>query len=271
MDSDLTITGSSFVSNKAKQGSALSTTCSESCNVNIESSTFSNNMATEQGGAIQYQSFRPTMTSLTFTGNSAPYGPDISSYPTKFSLDSSQNMKLEEVVSGQTSKKDISLALLDYDDQVLVNDDVSILEVASSGTNTVLGTSVGKVNNGKISFTDITFKDQPGTNSSLFRVLSTAVSEANVKKWLGNDYWDETSRVITADFRLCDPGEEMVSGQCSVCQAGTFTILPDQTNCESCLENAECLGGNQVKVSSGYWRSTMSSDNIYKCLNADAC
>jgi len=99
-NSDLTIEGSTFTMNKANHGGALSTSCFSTCSVDIKDSSFIENSATFEGGAIQYLDYRPMMENLSFSQNTAAYGPDIGSYATKFSLDRSQDMKIEGLASG---------------------------------------------------------------------------------------------------------------------------------------------------------------------------
>ena len=37
------------------------------------------------------------------------------------------------------------------------------------------------------------------------------------------------------------------------------------------MSHASCLGGTQIYVDKGYWRSTMNSTKIIECIRADAC
>ena len=37
------------------------------------------------------------------------------------------------------------------------------------------------------------------------------------------------------------------------------------------MENAECKGGDEILVDKGYWRKSLNSDKILKCLNFEAC
>lgn len=34
---------------------------------------------------------------------------------------------------------------------------------------------------------------------------------------------------------------------------------------------ADCEGGNRLYPKSGYWRSSIFSDNIFKCRNDESC
>jgi len=37
------------------------------------------------------------------------------------------------------------------------------------------------------------------------------------------------------------------------------------------MKEANCLGGNKIVLNEGYWRSSNSSDVIYKCLSKSSC
>ena len=68
--SDLTIRNSEFYSNKAKQGGAL--TSGQKIDLNIFNSTFANNTASEEGGAIKACFFN--INDAKFINNTAPNG-----------------------------------------------------------------------------------------------------------------------------------------------------------------------------------------------------
>ena len=58
--------------------------------------------------------------------------------------------------------------------------------------------------------------------------------------------------------------------QCLKCKAGTYALIPGE-RCKECLSDAECLGGNEVSVSEGYWRGSLESEEIYPCQFRTAC
>ena len=47
--------------------------------------------------------------------------------------------------------------------------------------------------------------------------------------------------------------------------------MNNSTDCATCMQNAICEGGFNVRVVSGYWRSSNESIHILKCLNPVAC
>jgi predicted outer membrane repeat protein len=81
------IVNSSFINNSRPIGGALYLTCPDfnekECQFSIANSTFSSNSASVKGGAIYYDTYKPFLTNLSFNNNSAPYGPDLASYPTQ--------------------------------------------------------------------------------------------------------------------------------------------------------------------------------------------
>ena len=75
---------SEFKSNMAYKGGALSFECDSiqnMCESNIENTLYEMNSAMSSGGALNYDSFKPSLTNVTYTENSSPYGMNIGSYP----------------------------------------------------------------------------------------------------------------------------------------------------------------------------------------------
>ena len=72
-------------------------------------------------------------------------------------------------------------------------------------------------------------------------------------------------------FRECGSGEAIEDDKCVVCPFGRYSFLVDSEQCEVCMDNAECEGGNVVKVADGYWRQFENSTDIFECPNTDAC
>ena len=53
--------------------------------------------------------------------------------------------------------------------------------------------------------------------------------------------------------------------RCKTCSEGEYSLEKQSIYCKPCLSNAICLGGNQIEVKFGYWRSNKYSENIYFC------
>jgi len=39
-----------------------------------------------------------------------------------------------------------------------------------------------------------------------------------------------------------------------VCPLGKYTFETASKECNECMQNANCLGGNKIEVDAGYWR-----------------
>ena len=94
-DSNLTMSGCTFDSNKAVSGAGVYLECdftSSTCAYDFEDSTFQLNEAATQGGAVFYQSYKPQMRAITLTDNTAPYGSDLASYPVQIVSDIRRNL-----------------------------------------------------------------------------------------------------------------------------------------------------------------------------------
>ncbi len=73
----------------------------------------------------------------------------------------------------------------------------------------------------------------------------------------------------------CSVGEiyDSSANTCTKCDSGAYSFTdPKRAKvCNSCLDNAVCLGGEALYPSPGYWRIDKYSENIIECPNADAC
>mmetsp|Transcript_10414 Transcript_10414/g.10443 ORF Transcript_10414/g.10443 Transcript_10414/m.10443 type:complete len:215 (-) Transcript_10414:1955-2599(-) len=92
VNTDAYIYNSTFADNRAGiEGGALFLSCEVSalrpCAYDISLSTFSNNSARDNGGAIKYDFYKPTLApDNVFSDNSATYGPNIASYPVEIKM-----------------------------------------------------------------------------------------------------------------------------------------------------------------------------------------
>jgi len=71
-------------------------------------------------------------------------------------------------------------------------------------------------------------------------------------------------------FRYCQPGEAQIQNECRIWIAGTYSFEWNSTNWESCMSHASCLGGAEVYVDHGYWRSSTNSTDMIPCLREKA-
>ncbi|CDW78461.1 UNKNOWN [Stylonychia lemnae] len=213
------------------QGGSIRSLKDMTCNYKILNSTFSKNQALIQGGVINYNKQRPdNLDSNIFINNYAPYGPNISSFAISIRLNQSL---YQNVASGQDFNQSIEAELVDFDDQVMIVDQLSTL-IISEIDGLVQGQRVVKVTNGKTVFNSLTF-------------------------------------IVYIDFRMCLIGEYELNNQCIICEHGYFSLIQGSYECKECPDNAECPGGSRIIVESGFWRSSNQSSTILQCLNKKAC
>ena len=180
-DSNTIINNSSFSKCHAKQGGWLALNCSLSsiCRYEISNSKFSDNVADIKGGAIYYDLYRPVLFGDLFFNNTAKYGKNIASYSIKIilkGLDTDQII-LQEVVSGQIYTPSLEFQLIDHDGQVILTDSTStILINPFNNTTSIDGTNVVLVNQDVANFDEFIFTSKPGSRNINFEVTSKAIS-----------------------------------------------------------------------------------------------
>lgn len=81
MNSDLSLTTSSFANNYAHEGGAVFLDCNLNCSFDISNNSFRHNRAVIQGGAVSYKSSKPNFTLNYYYNNTAQYGNNKASYP----------------------------------------------------------------------------------------------------------------------------------------------------------------------------------------------
>ena len=134
---ELEIRNCNFSSNRATQtnGGALDLSCplEVRCVYEIIGNNFTNNSALVAGGAIKWDDVMPSnLTTNTYEQNTALYGPDRASYPTKIIRNKrlSQDLThddepIENVASGQPANYTIRTELLDHYEQRVTSDSQS--------------------------------------------------------------------------------------------------------------------------------------------------
>jgi hypothetical protein len=123
----------------------------------IENSNFYGNEAVIMGGAIYYNLYRPLLNANQFN-NSAPYGPNIASYPVRIvELATSQNkIYLSNIGSGIKHDGVLSLAIVDFDNQTMnLESDSTIKIVRTNEQSSVTGTDSAKISNGTAKFNSL--------------------------------------------------------------------------------------------------------------------
>ncbi|CAI2367919.1 unnamed protein product [Moneuplotes crassus] len=279
-NSDLTVRNTTFSNNTADKAGAIAFECdsTDRCILVLENTTFSNNSASVQGGAIHYSLKRPDIVDSVFTGNSARYGDDLASYPVKVRIKEQpfSFMKFTNIGSGVSLSQPIELALFDFDNQIISlnnEDQLGIFPLINPNdknhTNTIRGVSTVNFNAGIAIVDEIIFIDQPGSKNVIFKALTTAIDQAKASLAFPDQDFNND---ITVDFRFCQPGEEVTDQRtCRECDAGTYSLKWNSTECTKCMDNALCLGSNQISVNPGFWRSSQTSEFITECLVEESC
>ena len=176
--------------------------------MNITQNTFRRNNGTKEGGAIYYDYNRPVISNNTFINNQASYGSNIASYPVKIVMRDSNtdHMSLESVGSGIKYENDLTLALLDYDNQEMVSNDQDLINInpLDFTQSSILGTNYGQLKDGVTTFSDLTFINHPGHANVKFVATSNAIDTDKIQAIFGSQISDNQ---IDVSFRWCKPGE----------------------------------------------------------------
>jgi hypothetical protein len=231
-DSEFSIINSTFKFNRAANGGAINVKCSfkKACNSAISSSIFENNAASNKGGAIYYNSYRPEMADISFLNNSALYGDNIGSYAAKIVEYSTTNNKLriENVPSGLAYNQKLKFALVDYDGQIMSLENSNVAKISSSTAGvSISGIDYAKFTNGIAEFSDIVFVGTPGLKNAEYFVSTRAIDSSIITRTLlkiPSDATDYETKLI-ANFRYCKPGEvQTASNTCRECSYGTYSL-----------------------------------------------
>lgn len=180
--------------------------------MSIQNSTFENNQATQQGGAVYYNFKRPTIgDDVIYTNNSSPYGENIASYAVKITFEDSTSsvMDIQDLGPGIRYDQPLKFAVRDYDDQVMVLDSQSqILIVASdSSVAEVKGFNINQLNKGVASFDNFVVNTNPGNKDISLEASTKSIDQLLVRTVFGNTISNNT---ITTSFRYCQPGERIL-------------------------------------------------------------
>lgn len=270
LNSNINITGSTFLNNTAPIAGGISLRCEEGniCTYSVSTSTFQNNVATTDGGAIYYDFYKPTMTGNTFINNSAQYGPDLAAYPVRIEV---YELPEQTYVTGQQIEKPIKYKLVDFDGVTIATDSDSVITVSPvSSSDKVIGNTDVTVLNGVATFADITFISSPSASNINYTVSSSNIDLTKIDEAFGLAL-SNTIQTLTLTFRDCIVGEEQSETMCTPCPTGKYSLKKGASECQICPKHATCLGKDVIYVDSGYWRSSFASDDIHECLNTGAC
>jgi len=214
MNSRVSISDSEFINNSARQGAAIYFDCNlmSLCNLSVQNTLFRLNNATRMGGAIYYSFKRPDLPNIVFENNTAPYGPNLASYAVKIRRyeGTSDDILIDNVGAGIKYDKEIKLALLDYDNQVMVLNSVNEITIISSASNvtSVSGTNSVLQENGIGTFENLIVLGIHGSRGVKFQASSKAIDTSKITQVYGGPVSNNT---VTVNFRECMPGEYIES------------------------------------------------------------
>ena len=82
------------------------------------------------------------------------------------------------------------------------------------------------------------------------------------------------SQIFYIKLRPCLSGEanNTATEQCIYCATGTYSLLPNDTACRNCPDGADCLGGTNVTIFEGFYRSNISHQLlVVDCNDTERC
>jgi predicted outer membrane repeat protein len=263
-NSYLMIANSSFINNTAKSGGAIYFDCSSMmiCGLSITDTTFDSNAASVKGGAIYYGFGRPQLKNVTNSNNSAPYGPNLASYAVKIKMLGNDEMVISNIGSNIKLEETIHLALLDYDDQVMVLNSVNqiIITPVDRSIASVRGVNSVLLHNGVATFDNLVAITKYGSKNVKFQASSKGIDSTKIKKVYGAEI---SENIVTFNFRDCMPGESIANNySCNKCSAGSYSLQWSSSECFSCIDDAVCAGRDVIEVNPEFWRMTTNSTKI---------
>jgi predicted outer membrane repeat protein len=263
-NSDVTLSNSTFSNNMAESGGAIYFDCTlmALCNLDVQTTVFSGNNADSKGGAIYYGYKRPQLTGVTNSNNHAPYGPDLASYAVMIKMLGSDEMIIDDVGSNIKYEKNVKFVLLDYDNQVMVLNNVNQITITPVDTSI---SSIGGVNSvllksGIATFDNLVATAKYGSKNIKYQVASKAINSVKINQVYGSTIGNN---ILTFNFRNCMPGESIIGDyKCQECSAGSYSFLWNSPKCFTCMDDVVCLGRDIIEVNPEFWRKTKNSTKI---------
>eukprot|EP00347_Sterkiella_histriomuscorum_P002357 403368466 len=212
----------------------------EDSNIIITSSNFTNMQSTEEGGAVRLINSNLTLNGSRFFNNYAVKGGALSMLCSK----------------SKFCEYDIATSFFDYN------------YALQSGGAIFFTNHAPKIENSTSTF-GLQNYAQYGSNVGSYPVGVRLIKMDETNHIASGQLFSGTFQVELIDVNQNRLNVDSIS--CITCEVGTFSLAPRSTLCKECLSNAECFGGSQVSLKSGYWRSSYYSTQIHPCINADSC
>ncbi|EWS74812.1 transmembrane protein, putative (macronuclear) [Tetrahymena thermophila SB210] len=210
----------------------------------------------------------------------------------KYQIKYDQNLGIErlqikqQVSGGQLP--DLIFELIDENNQII---DGSYQQIINSQIYALVQ-PYGNINNQNAfqissSYQKIIFSDYFNlTDLTITGVPNSYISIQLSSPFINNPNYPENNYYYIIDIHLreCIKGEVYKKGQviyhdqifqiyqCSVCPKGQYSLIhPDMKEpifeCQKCVQNSDCLGGDVINVNEGFWRENNQTDQILDCIN----
>lgn len=132
---------------------------------------------------------------------------------------------------------------------------------------------------GSFNFSEATVQSQPPSN--IWLKVKTDLIPQYFAEFISNstffDREDSTQSyffIFKIHIRDCIPGEIYANNmtECYACPQGKYSFTTMDIFCNDCPIEANCNGGTLFIVKPGYWRPSLSSDDLYSCnIMTDSC
>lgn len=261
---DATFSTSTSVSNSIPtygNGGGLNLACTDmsDCSFFLLRNKFTKNFASYNGGAINWEDKMPNELNNVYEENTANYGNNIASFAIGLkAVDNDGNFvddnriltdvainltSLSSLASGQPTTQVLTLALVDFYNNIVATDSSSQAELltdenddetAISGTNKVIA------KNGIYNFTAFIITAMPG-KTIIIQVSASGIDKDKVGN-AGADVIATPTVTIPVSLRECVIGEASVGDTCEICPANTYSLDPANKQCLSCPSTAVCNG-----------------------------
>ena len=261
LNANISISSNVFNSNKATHGGALyiRTSLQEQFNISVQFNSFTNNQA-QGGGGVFWESSVVGLSTNIFINNTANYGSDQATPGTNLMI----SKELKQMQPGNPVTECLEFLLKDYYNQTVTDNSTVLagLSLVSSNKNSFLsGNFFLTPVDGVYSFCNFVIYATPDSEETLRATIYGAHTLLQVP------YIDMPIYILP-----CSPGEVTTESlnSCQPCLSGQYTFSNNETKCNSCPANANCMG-NTITPFQGYWHANETSVDIYLCINPDIC
>ena len=240
------------------------------------SSVITKNEAGRLGGAIKWEDYKPSVSpSVKVSDNIALYGGNYASKAAtlqsadRFLQESSDNASayISDIPPGQAFNASLFISIRDTYNNIMLIDNSSTLRLDSGKSDIILQGSISfQAVNGVFNISGFTPRASPGSSRTI-----KAYTDGIVPKKIPND--DTIYKnyiIINITIRPCSNGEKIGENACTKCQEPRYLIEPG-FNCKMCPTGGICVGGDEIWVKKGYYRTHYLSEIVYSCALADAC